>query len=406
VHEVSELHGKYCFIGIMLPGGIFRGMRQAVLEVKDHPATPATPFMIDYRIDGRRRRQFFKTRPEADAQLRRIKIKLRKEGEQGLSLSDDLRTAALLIQRQLEPYGKTLRDAGAHYLAFLQQSVRSITVSALRDEYLAMKKTKGLSEPHLSDLHYRFKVFTNDFGDKPVRTVTAKDIEEWLNRLNLGPQSVNNYRSRIRALFGYAFKHGYADRNVVEIIDPIKFVTDEPEIWTPGELIRILDAATPETLPLISLGAFAGIRPKELTRLNWQDVNFTQGEVTVGKAQSKTASRRVIKMEPCLCAWLVPFAGSTGPLTYKNHWRMLRTIQKVTKAAGIPDWRSDGFRHSFASYHYARYNDAARTAADLGHSTTKMLFAKYRSLVQPSEAAKYWSIFPSKPAENVVNMSA
>jgi hypothetical protein len=146
---------------------------------------------------------FFTTKTAAEKELARIKIKQRQEGMDTLSLSDDLRIATLTIQKDLEPFGKTLRDAGAHYLKFLKDSHRSITVSALADEYLALKKRLALSPLHLKDLRNRYNIFCADFGQTLIRTIELEQVESWLNGLPLSPQSVNNYKGRLSALFRY-----------------------------------------------------------------------------------------------------------------------------------------------------------------------------------------------------------
>jgi integrase len=74
----------------------------------------------------------------------------------------------------------------------------------------------------------------------------------------------------------------------------------------------------------------------------------------------------------------------------------------VRKAAGITRWPKNGLRHSFASYRYAKTNDASLVASELGHTTTAMLFNTYRELVSPEEAECYWKISPAVDAEKVV----
>jgi hypothetical protein len=61
---------------------------------------------------------------------------------------------------------------------------------------------------------------------------------------------------------------------------------------------------------------------------------------------------------------------------------------------------------SFASYHLAKFQDAPRTALDLGHVSPRTVFNHYREIVTPEEAERYWNIFPAKKAENVVPMTA
>ena len=62
-----------------------------------------------------------------------------------------------------------------------------------------------------------------------------------------------------------------------------------------------------------------------------------------------------------------------------------------------------GLRHSFASYRLAATNDAAAVAAELGHTSTKMLYSTYREVVCRSEAERYWKIEPLAEAENVTH---
>ena len=82
-----------------------------------------------------------------------------------------------------------------------------------------------------------------------------------------------------------------------------------------------------------------------------------------------------------------------------------KKLDTVRRAAGLEHWSRNGLRHSFASYRYAATNDAATVAAELGHSTTAMLFNTYRELVLPEEAERYWRLLPSSEAENVVGFS-
>ena len=51
-------------------------------------------------------------------------------------------------------------------------------------------------------------------------------------------------------------------------------------------------------------------------------------------------------------------------------------------------------RHTFASYHLAMFRSAEKTALELGHRDTTMLFSHYRELVQIADAEEYWSIKP------------
>ena len=56
--------------------------------------------------------------------------------------------------------------------------------------------------------------------------------------------------------------------------------------------------------------------------------------------------------------------------------------------------KPDIMRHSYASYHLAFHQSADKTALEMGHRDTQMLFRHYRELVTKEEAQAYWKIEP------------
>jgi len=58
------------------------------------------------------------------------------------------------------------------------------------------------------------------------------------------------------------------------------------------------------------------------------------------------------------------------------------------------EWKPDIMRHSYASYHLALHQSADKTALEMGHRDTNMLFRHYRELVTKEEAQAYWRIEP------------
>jgi hypothetical protein len=56
------------------------------------------------------------------------------------------------------------------------------------------------------------------------------------------------------------------------------------------------------------------------------------------------------------------------PLITKELWASAR------EAAGIEKWRNNALRHSFSSYHLARFNYAAALALELVHTNAYLAF--------------------------------
>jgi len=216
---------------------------------------------------------------------------------------------------------------------------------------------------------------------------------------------LNNFRTRISSLFAYGVKRGHLDHNPFSAIDPVKSVDKTPEIFTPDQLQLILEKSRAEALPCLAIGAFAGLRTAELLRLEWEEVDLRRGHINVPASKSKSSRRRLIMMSPNLRSWLEPYAASKGRLWTKSETAYYDATESARIAAGLSKWPKNGLRHSFASYHLAKHQDAPRLALDMGHVTPHMIFNHYREIVTPEEAERYWNIFPPKPAENIVPMA-
>lgn len=152
-------------------------------------------------------------------------------------------------------------------------------------------------------------------------------------------------------------------------------------------------------MPMLAIGAFAGLRDAEIKRLDWKEVDLARGHIEVTAAKAKSARRRIVPIQPNLAAWLRPYGGMRGPVVPEEHRAKLA---RVRKAAGLTKWPNNGLRHSFASYRLAAIHDAPRVATELGQASPQMLYGVYRELVLPEEAQRYWQIEPPKATANVV----
>jgi integrase len=376
-----------------------------------------------------RHRKFFRTKAEAHSFALAKEVELSNGNGQALSLSLSLRVMAAEADKKLQPYGYTIAQAVDHFIEHIKATRRSIGVAHLVDEYLLEKKRLGKAERTLTDMRFRLSGFEAYFGAKRdergdvldggriIEEVRPVEVDDWLRGLDLSPQSVNNYRAVAHAFFAYAIKRNYARENPVSKIDKVKLIDKPAAIFKPAQLAALLEAAGDDVRPVLAIGAFAGLRMAEIFRLHWEEVDLAGGYIEVTARKSKTSQRRLVKIEPNLREWLRPYANNTGPILAASRtkqgkivsaneslWRERRT--PVMRDAKITKWPENGLRHSFGSYHLAHYGDAARLALEMGHTTTKEIFAHYRELVRSEDAARYWAIKPAPAASNVIPMES
>jgi integrase len=294
--------------------------------------------------------------------------------------------------QRLEPFGRTITDAVDHFLAHLKATEKSITVAEFVPQLLAAKEADGMSRRYIRDMRQKLSRFAGAFGEQLVSSLSAKDVDAWLRSLPVGAVTRNNFRRVLVTFFSNAAALGYAVTNPAAKTARAKESDAPPGILTVGQAASLLGNASKEMLPHIAIGLFAGLRRAELERLDWRDIHFGGEQlIEVTAKKSKSARRRFVRIQPNLREWLAPVRKHSGKVTPKNFARQFTALRQ---AAWIIDWPDNALRHSFASYHLAHFKDAAALALEMGHVNSGMIFAHYRQLVRPKEAARYWDIKP------------
>jgi integrase len=370
------------------------------LREYNDPSRPTLNFIVTFRENGRRKRKFFTTKRDAENFTRNRTLAFQAQGREGAEFPSWLRVMADECNVRLEPHGKTLKDATDHFIAFLDASAKSGTVAEIVAELLKAKETDGASPRHLRDLRDRLTRFGQSFGEQNAATVSTAQIDDWLRALELSPQSRNNYRTVINNLFNFAVSRGYAVANPVERTAKAKVKRGAPEILTCTQAVALLNACDADTLPFVAISLFAGLRAAEAERLDWSEVDLDGGHIEVKGAKAKTGSRRLIPISENLAAWIRPLArraGAVAPVALRDR------LDAAKARAGFKTWPANAMRHSYASYRLADCHDAARVSLEMGNSP-QIIFAHYRELVKPKDAARYWQIGPSTEARKVIHL--
>jgi integrase len=332
---------------------------------------------------------------------------LERHSRAAIGLSQRELSEIISAKHDLAKYGKSLTDAARFMVDHLEKVRRcKVTAAQLADEVIEAKRRDGMSAAYLADLRKRLKHFCRDFGKQPIAGITVEEIDNWLRDLKLSPKSRANYRANIGVLFSFAVSRRMLDFNPVAFTAKPKLPDNPPEIFAVDQLRALLEAASsvvPDVLPMLAIGAFAGVRDAELKRLDWHEVKVARGHIEIKGAKAKSARRRIILIQPNLAAWLQPYSGLSGSLVPEG---ARKKLERARQAAKLSTWPRNGLRHSFASYRLAATHDAPRVASELGHTSPQMLYSTYRELVLPEDADRYWKLIPDTRGDNVLSFSS
>jgi integrase len=399
-------------------------------------------YMIANYVDGKRRFDSYATETGALEAAEALAKRIDKRDYLAASMTKDQAAEWASSVERLKPFGVSVDDAtttvarclkivpdlasieaGLKYYATRYRQVIKISVVDVVAEMLKVKKNEGVSDRYLKDLAGRLTRFADDCK-KNSCDVTTPDVRAWLDGLGtvenpLGKQSRKNYKTVVGTLFQFAVERGYASYNPVEAIGDIRVRSGDVQIYTPVEIARLLEAAKehyPDYVPVLAIGAFAGLRSAEIERLTWQDIDLKDRYITMDASKTKTASRRVVPISENLAAWLADYSKETGKvwkngsvLFYKRQYSVASQTEvhadekKGIKAEKPVEWKANGLRHSYASYRLAAIQDAGRVAGECGN-TAKVIYKHYHKLTKPADAERWFNVKPESPA-NVLSLA-
>ena len=363
-------------------------------------------WMVDGRIGGKGPRSFHKSKVEAQTVAEQLRVQRKNEGVSAFAMSPTDRADASAALAELQPHGFTLREATRFFLKHVKVVRRKLTLAQAVDEYIAVRVADGIA-PHT---FYHTRAFlrrvTREFPRLNLLDVSTAMLDDWLRdpKHAWAPPTRNQNRRLLGGLFTWAVKRDYLVENPVTKVAVATVIEKRPGMLKVHEVRKLLAAADPNILPCLLLGVFAGLRPQsEVLRLDWSDINFEAERIEINKSKIRSAQHRNVAMSANLVEWLLPFrrpGGLVGPCEATYNKRLQETRMK----AGIREWPKDVLRHTYGSMHLEEWQSADKTALQMGHKSTVMLFKHYRERVTPEEAKSIWSILPDV-GSNIISMA-
>ncbi len=305
------------------------------------------------------------------------------------------------VQARKLAESESLTAMATAYRKFFKPLTRRVTVPGLVAELLAARKQDGASKTYVGQLKTILTRFADAFPGE-ILGITSSDLDAWLRGFKLSAGSRNAMLACVKVLFSYARSQNCLPAEQMtapEQLKKVKVTHDDVAVFSPDEMQAILHAAPMHLIPILAIGAFAGIRMAEINRLDWSAFDLERGMIELRAGQAKTASRRIIPISDNLRAWIEPLLRKGKVVPVKELHREVTALARSLKM----EWPRNVLRHSFISYRIAKIKSADQVALEAGNSPS-IIFKHYRELTTEEQADKWFGIVPKEGQwENTVD---
>jgi integrase len=337
-------------------------------------------------------------------------------GNAAFRLSPAQITEAADAFRRLSETSLTLTEAVSYAIQHACPTAGTLSVA---DAIKAAQKAKSGRRPsYRADIFRRWRRLERWLppnNRKAINTITQTMVRKFLSDCDLNPEGERNMLRNISVLFSWAVDHQYLKENPCSGIKVEAQKSDEPvrilsikeaehllksalttlslPLKTGKERIEKITVQPGDLIPWITVGMFAGVRPEEAKLLEWHHIDFGRRHIDLPAKIAKDHQRRIIPMEPNLIEWLKPYRPATGEGKIVRNYRW--KFQAFVKSINFSPWPKDCLRHSYGSYHLAKYENSGKTAAYMGHRSSQMLYERYREVIkEQADIEAFWKIVP------------
>ncbi len=250
---------------------------------------------------------------------------------------------------------------------------------------------------------YDFRYFTRRFmkrcpglARRKVRAISAQECARYIEMAFDTPRQRQKARLILSGVFGTAVKRGWCSENPVARVEAPRVVEKQVPILTPQEIKDLRHTAEAyqggSCAAAVGMMLYAGIRPHEVARLTWAQVDLRERAVYILPQHSKTGGARRVTIHKPLLRILRAHRRADGervcPANWLRHWRELR---RAAGWGGEKSWPQDALRHTFASYHLSHFRSYAELQVEIGHRDATLLRTRYVDQRGVRFSAQFWA---------------
>jgi integrase len=203
-------------------------------------------------------------------------------------------------------------------------------------------------------------------GTKTIPELIVQDIDKLrakLEKEDKAPQTVKHVLTLVKRLLNFALHKGYVEflpgRLHISMPTVDNKVTENLTQEQAKKLLQALDEEADQNMAsLVRLALFTGMRRSALLNLQWDDLDFERGFITLRGDVAKKKKTETIPMNAQARAVLEGVSRTTGPYVFPGKYadrpreNLSPLLKRIRAKAGLPETFRPlhGLRHSFASW--------------------------------------------------------
>jgi integrase len=281
---------------------------------------------VQYRVDGKQRRQSIGKFPRMNAATARTKA--------GTWLNK--------VHEGVDPAGERAAEKKAEALKF----------HAAVQQYLAKKKaevrapTYGHTELYLTGRYFA------PLHNKPLAKITQSDVEQCLDAITKKP-SRWVAQKHLSAFFVWCLRKGHAPENPVAKCETVKIPTRD-RVLSPDEIRTVWNALADDDLgKIVKLLLLTALRADEVGQLRWSEVDLINGTITLPPDRCKNGRAHTLILPPLAMSILRSIPKRDGREFLFGKWAGGFTYWVKQKALveplGLAHWTSHDLRRTAAT---------------------------------------------------------
>ena len=315
-----------------------------------------------------------------------------------VSVLDAARIAKNILDAKPKNFVLTDLQFCAKVVAMGLQHIRTKEMPLIDGFALYLKSKQHLRPDLIRDIRCignRLLRTNPELSERNFSELSVSECEEWLNAaFHTNPQ-FNKARAMLHGLFEFALRREWCDRNPIKRIERRKVIEKEIQPLKLSETKRLIKTAqneSPEYAIVAALLVYTGIRPREVRRLTWRDIDTEEKTITVRSQCSKTGGVRQVEIPPVLNRLLITHKSQNSSHICPTDWQ--RRWRKIRDNSGFRGrWVQDVLRHTYASFHAKNYADLPRLQLNMGHRDLSLLRSRYVNMhgISRTEAKSFFN---------------